>query len=56
MYNIGAKVIGYSLPPVNENDHFNLLNLEKKITHIDGNILNENDVNEVFLSYKLFGR
>jgi len=27
---LGAEVVGYSLPPENEFDHFNLLNLSKE--------------------------
>lgn len=36
---LGATVLGYSLPPENEFDHFNLLNLSNTIQHVDGNIL-----------------
>jgi CDP-glucose 4,6-dehydratase len=34
----GAKIIGYSLPPCNEKENFVLAGLEKKVTHIDGDI------------------
>ena len=36
---LGAEVVGYALPPERSKDHFNLLKLESKIDHIDGNIL-----------------
>ncbi len=36
---LGAEVYGYSLPPENDNDHYNLIKLEKTINHIDGNLL-----------------
>lgn len=45
---LGAKVTGYALPPENDNDHFNILDLEKRIKHIDGDINNTNDVINLF--------
>ena len=36
---LGAEVFGYALPPENDNDHFNLLKLDKEIHHVDGNLL-----------------
>lgn len=35
---LGAEVVGYALPPKEENDLFNALNLKDKIKHIDGDI------------------
>lgn len=35
----GAEVTGYSLPALNPS-HFNLINLQKEINHIEGDILN----------------
>lgn len=49
---MGAKVIGYSLKPININDHYNLLKLESKIKHITANILDHNKLNEVFNLYQ----
>jgi CDP-glucose 4,6-dehydratase len=40
LYQAGADVLGYALPPVTENSHFNLLNLENKIKHVEGDICN----------------
>ena len=40
LQSMGAMVYGYALPPVNSNDHFNLLELAKLINHTDGDILN----------------
>lgn len=34
----GAEVYGYALPPLREKDHFNLLNLEERIYHVDGDL------------------
>lgn len=36
---IGADVYGYSLPPENEHDHYNLIKLAEDIHHTDGNLL-----------------
>jgi len=49
---MGAKVIGYALPPENEDDHFNLLQLNKKIFHIEANILDGDKLKEVFETYQ----
>ncbi|MEX0596520.1 MAG: CDP-glucose 4,6-dehydratase [Candidatus Paceibacterota bacterium] len=48
LYNLGADVYGYALPPENENDHFNLLELDSKINHTDGDILDVNRLNKIF--------
>ena len=45
---MGAKVIGYSLPPLTGEDHFNLLHLNDKITHIEADILDLKKLQEVF--------
>ena len=44
---LGAKITGYALPPVNDNDHFNLLGLSKLINHIDGDIRDYSKFNRV---------
>jgi len=38
LLNLGADVIGYSLPPKTANDNFVLCGLNNKITHIDGDV------------------
>jgi CDP-glucose 4,6-dehydratase len=38
---IGADVLGYALPPVDKNNHFNLLGLENKIHHVVNDIRDE---------------
>jgi CDP-glucose 4,6-dehydratase len=48
--NLGADVYGYALPPEIENSHFDLLNLNNEIKHIDGNILNIEKLIETFLN------
>ena len=51
LYEMGANVIDYSLAPLTDEDHFNLLNLEDKITHVQGNILDLNKLKDVFNKY-----
>ncbi len=49
---MGAKVIGYSLkPPANPN-HYDLLTLKEKINSIIGNIKDSKKLNEVFNKYQ----
>jgi len=43
---IGAKVYGYALPAEIKNAHFSLLGLENEITHIDGNLLDFEKLNQ----------
>jgi CDP-glucose 4,6-dehydratase len=45
---LGAKVYGYALPAETENAHFELLNLSNEITHIDGNLLDFDKLNQTF--------
>ena len=49
LYEMGANVINYSLEPLSNEDHFNLLNL-KKINHIEADILDQKKLIEVFKS------
>ena len=35
---LGAEVTGFALPPAQANDHFNLLQLDRVIQHVDGDI------------------
>lgn len=45
---LGARVIGCSLPPPTEPSHFRLLKLDEKITHYDCDIRDDQSVNKVF--------
>jgi CDP-glucose 4,6-dehydratase len=36
---LGAEVVGYGLPPLRREDHFNLLSLGTVIRHVDGDVL-----------------
>lgn len=38
LHQLGAKVLGFALPPEREKDHFNLLGLENVIEHVTGDI------------------
>ncbi|MBF0595046.1 MAG: CDP-glucose 4,6-dehydratase [Candidatus Omnitrophica bacterium] len=38
LHELGAEVLGFALPPVNSDDHFNLLGLRSMIRHVDGDI------------------
>lgn len=45
---MGANVIGYSLPPPTEPSIFQALNLENRITHVIGDIRDEEKVKKTF--------
>ena len=45
---LGAEVYGYALPPEQENAHFNILKLVNDITHLDGNLLDDQKLNKTF--------
>jgi len=38
---IGAEVLGYALPPIEKENHFNLLELDKLIHHVEADIRDE---------------
>jgi len=38
LHEIGAEVMGFALPPAGKVNHFDLLRLDKKITHFEGDI------------------
>jgi CDP-glucose 4,6-dehydratase len=45
---LGADVSGYALPPKHEDDHFNLLGLNKLIYHFEGDIRDLSSLQHVF--------
>lgn len=49
---LGADVVGFSLPPTQQENHFNLLELDKIIHHIDGDIRDLDSVMKVFQDFK----
>lgn len=48
LYELGADVVGFSLPPERDKDHFNVIGLNEMIHHIDGDIRNFTEVKKVF--------
>lgn len=48
---LGAKVIGYALPPYTNNDNFVVTNLQEKIEHHIGDIRDYHKLNSVFKKY-----
>jgi len=40
LHELGADVTGYALPPKRDEDHFNMIGLDKIIHHVDGDIRN----------------
>jgi CDP-glucose 4,6-dehydratase len=49
---MGAVVIGYSLPPLTNRDHYNLIGIKNRITHIDGDLRDSEKLNEVVSKYQ----
>ena len=52
LINLGANVIGYALPPKTKKDNYVICGLDKRITHIDGDIRNYQAILNVFSKYK----
>ncbi|WP_435627899.1 CDP-glucose 4,6-dehydratase [Candidatus Ferrigenium straubiae] len=48
LHQLGAQVLGYALPPEQEDAHFNLLNMEELIEHVTGDIRDLASVQAVF--------
>ena len=52
LYQLGAKVCGYALPPERKEDHFNLLGLDSLIKHVSADIRDLSSVQHVFEQFK----
>ena len=52
LVNLGAEVIGYSLEPPTKPNLFEILQLEKEITHIIGDVRDGEKLKNVFKKYK----
>jgi len=50
---LGAKVIGYALPPLTTEDNFVVTNLQQKITSIIGDVRNFNLINNIFEKHQI---
>ena len=48
LHDLGAEVTGFSLPPNDEKNHFQILGLDKKISHIEGDILDNKKLLKAF--------
>jgi len=49
---LGAEVAGFALPPLRENDHFNLLGLKDKIQHNEGDICDSKHLTRVVKEFR----
>jgi len=49
---LGAKVIGYALPPTGDYDNYSLVNLQSKIIDIRGDIRDKEHLREVFETHQ----
>jgi CDP-glucose 4,6-dehydratase len=49
---LGAKVVGYALPPLRPYDNFHVLGINKLIKHIDGDIRDYKKLEKVFKDFK----
>jgi CDP-glucose 4,6-dehydratase len=49
---LGAKVIGYSLEPPTEPNLFESINLQKKVSHIIGDVRDEEHLSTIFEEYR----
>jgi CDP-glucose 4,6-dehydratase len=49
---LGADTVGVALPPLSENDHFNLLKLDKLIHHINCDIRDFSSVEKIFSEFE----
>ena len=52
LLNLGADVVGYSLPPKTAKDNFELCGLSRKMTHIDGDVRKYDDVRTALSEHK----
>jgi len=52
LLNLGANVIGYSLPPKTAKDNFELCGLSRKMTHIDGDVRKYDNVHTALSEHK----
>lgn len=48
LYQLGAEVYGYALPPKNDYDNYVLCGLDKKINHLDGDIRDMENLQNYF--------
>lgn len=49
---LGADVVGYALPPKRAHDHFNLMQLDRLIHHVDGDIRDLSHLSKVVTEFQ----
>jgi len=52
LHEMGANVVGYALPSERDEDHFNVIGLDKIIHHVDGDIRDFTALKKVFNDFK----
>ena len=52
LHELGARVVGYALPPAQKLNHFSLLRLDRKIRHINGDIRDFTRLRKLFLDFQ----
>lgn len=52
LLHLGAKVIGFSLPPIEEKSNYIVTGLEEQLIHINGDIRNYNQILKVIQDYE----
>ncbi len=52
LHEIGAEVMGFSLPPATRVNHFDLLGLEKKIKHVEGDTRDATSLADTMIAFQ----
>ncbi len=52
LHELGADVVGYALPPEWHEDHFNMIELDRTIHHVQGDIRDFSSLNKVFQEFQ----
>jgi len=52
LHDMGADVVGYALPPERDEDHYNVIGLDKIIHHVDGDIRDFPALQKVFNDFQ----
>src|SRR4030043_2036112 len=52
LLHLGARVIGYALPPKTEGDNYEVCGVADRITHVDGDVRDYQGLLDVFQRYE----
>jgi CDP-glucose 4,6-dehydratase len=52
LIHLGAKVVGFSLPPIEDNSNYIITGLEERLIHVNGDIRDYNQIFEVIQDYE----